>query len=53
MVREGRMTVAIRRAELSAADLRREAKRCQDAAAVRPMLALAPRPARPAALRDG
>jgi len=35
------MTVAITRDELSAADLRREAKRCQDAAAVRRMLALA------------
>ena len=35
------MTVAITRLELSAGDLRQEAKRCQDAAAARRMLALA------------
>ena len=35
------MTVAVTRRELSAGDLRREAKRCRDAAASRRMLALA------------
>jgi transposase len=35
------MTVAITRLELSAGELRREAKRCRDAAAARRMLALA------------
>ena len=35
------MTVAITRLELSAGDLRQEAKRCRDAAAARRMLALA------------
>ena len=35
------MTVAITRLELSAGDLRREAKRCRDAAPARRMLALA------------
>ena len=35
------MTVAITRRELSAGDLRREARRCRDAAAARRMLALA------------
>ena len=35
------MTVAILRLELSAGDLRQEAKRCRDAAAARRMLALA------------
>src|SRR5919199_3211790 len=37
-----RMTVAITRHELGADELRREAKRCRDAAAGRRMLALAP-----------
>src|SRR4051794_37093629 len=36
-----RMTIAITRRELSAGELRREAKRCRDAAAARRMLALA------------
>jgi hypothetical protein len=35
------MTVAITREELSAGDLRREARRCRDARAARRMLALA------------
>jgi transposase len=35
------MTIAITRHELAAGDLRREAKRCRDAAAARRMLALA------------
>src|ERR671938_564812 len=35
------MTIAITRQELSAGELRREAKRCRDAAAARRMLALA------------
>ena len=35
------MTVAITRLELSTGELRREAKRCRDAAAARRMLALA------------
>src|SRR5215213_5078617 len=38
---EGTMTVAVTRRELGAGDLRREAKRCRDAAASRRMLALA------------
>jgi hypothetical protein len=35
------MTIAITRQELGAGELRREAKRCRDAAASRRMLALA------------
>ncbi len=35
------MTIAITRQELGAGELRREAKRCRDAAAARRMLALA------------
>jgi hypothetical protein len=38
---ETRMTVAVTRQELSAAELRREAVRCREAAAARRMLALA------------
>src|SRR3954466_22421 len=38
---EGAMTVAITRKELGAVELRREARRCRDAAASRRMLALA------------
>ena len=47
------MTIASTRRELGTDGLRREATRCRDAAAARRMLALAPRQAKPAALRDG